>query len=279
MAINLATQYEKKVAERYALGSLTDSGAGKDYSFAGARTINIYSIETVPLTDYTRSGNARYGTVSELEDVTQELTVVPDRCFTFSIDAGNDSEQFNVKQANACLKREIDEVVSPEIDAYRLSAWAAGKGLSAGNTVQSSSDGALTKSNIVDAIFNASARLSDSMAPRNGRFLFIPELTFVKFKLADVVIGAEGMSEENIKTGYKGTIDGMRVVSVPASIFPSGVNFIVKQKNATVDPFKLKNYRVQKNPMGIDGDVVEGRIIYDSFVLDSKCSGVFVSKV
>jgi len=277
MAINLATQYEKKVAERFSLGSLTDAAAGKDYSFSGAKTINVYSIDTVAMTDYTRDGSARYGAISELGDVTQELTLVPDRCFTFSIDAGNDSEQFNVKQANACLKRQIDEVVSPEIDAYRLAAWASGKGLVTGS-VLSSADGALSKTSIVDAIFTASAKMSDTMVPRAGRYLFIPELTFVKFKLADAVMGADGMSEESIKTGYKGTIDGMRVVSVPSAIFPAGVNFIIKQKNATADPFKLKNYRVQKNPMGIDGDVVEGRVIYDSFVLDSKANGVFVSK-
>ena len=58
---------------------------------------------------------------------------------------------------------------------------------------------------------------------------------------------------------------------------PSGVNFIIKHKSATVDAMKLKNYRVHKNPMGVDGDVVEGRYIYDSFVLDSKCNGIYVS--
>lgn len=277
MAINLAAQYEKKVSERFSLGSLTDAAAGKDYSFSGAKTINVYSIDTAPMQDYTRDGTSRYGTISELGDVIQELTVMPDRCFTFSIDAGNDSEQFNVKQANACLKRQIDEVVSPEIDAYRLAAWAEGKGLTTGGILESN-DGALTKENIVDAIFTASAKMSDTMVPRSGRFLFVPELTFVKFKLADVVMGADGMSEGNIKTGFKGTIDAMRVVSVPSAIFPTGVNFIIKQKGATADPFKLKNYRVQKNPMGIDGDVVEGRVIYDSFVLDGKANGVFVSK-
>lgn len=277
MAINLATQYEKKVSERFSTGSLTDTAAGKDYSFQGAKTINVYSINTVDMQDYVRDGSGRYGAISELEDVTQELSLTRDRCFTFSIDAGNSSEQFNVKQANACLKRQIDEVVTPEVDAYRLNAWASGRGLTSG-AILDSSDGALTKTNIVEAIFSAGARMSDEAVPRSGRFLFIPELTYVKFKLADAVMAAEGMSEENIKTGYKGMIDGMRVVSVPSSVFPSGVNFIIKQKGASADPFKLKNYRVQKNPVGIDGDVVEGRIIYDSFVLDSKASGIFVSR-
>ncbi len=278
MAINLASKYEKKVSERFTLGSLTDAGAGHDYDFMGVKTISVYNVDTVATAAYTRSGTSRYGALTELGDTKQELTLTQDRGFTFSIDAGNASEQFNIKQANASLKREIDEVITPEIDKYRLAKWASGNGLSTGNSVLTSNDGALTKANIVEKIFTASATMSDNKVPRNGRTLYIPELEFVKFRLADAVMGADKIDEENIRRGYRGTLDGMMVVTVPSSIMPEGVNFIIKYKNATVDPFKLKNYRVQKNPMGVDGDVVEGRYIYDAFVLDSKCKGIYVSK-
>ena len=278
MAINLTAKYEKKVAERFALGSKTDKHCGHDYEFSGVKTIKIFSVDTVPMTNYTRSGSNRFGQLVELGDTVQELTLDKDRAFTFTIDAGNASEQFNVKQANACLKRQIDEVVTPEIDTYRLAQWAAGHGLSAGNAVLTAVDGALDETTIVEAIFTANATMSDNKVPLNNRVLFIPELTYVKFKLADVVMGADGVAAENIRRGYKGTIDGVEVVTVPASMFPAGINFILKYKGATVDAMKLKNYRVHKNPMGVDGDVVEGRIIYDSFVLDSKCKGVYVSK-
>ena len=154
----------------------------------------------------------------------------------------------------------------------------AGNGLSSGKTITTSNDGALTSTNIVKKIFEANAAMSDKLVPVNGRVLFIPELTFVQFKLADVVMGADNIAEENIRRGYRGTIDGVDVVTVPSSIMPTGVNFILKHKSATVDAMKLKNYRVHKNPMGVDGDVVEGRYIYDSFVLDSKCNGIYVSK-
>ena len=119
--------------------------------------------------------------------------------------------------------------------------------------------------------------MSNERVPRSGRVLYIPELTYVQFKLADVVMAADGISAENIRRGYRGTIDGMDVITGPSSLMPAGVNFIIKHKGATVDPIKLKNYRVHKNPMGVDGDVVEGRIIFDSFVLDSKKNGVYVS--
>ena len=283
MAINLITEYQKKIAERFTLGSLTDEAAGHDYDFAGAKTIEVLSVDTVETVDYTRSGTARYGDVTELGDTRQTLTLAVDKGFTFSIDAGNASEQYNVKQANHCLKREWDEVCTPEIDAYRLSAWANGKGLSSGKSILSASGETLTRENIVESIFTGSARMSDKKVPRKNRYLFIPELTFIKFQLADVVLGGGQLNKEAVEKGFRGTIDGMKVITVPSSLWPSltggsaTLNFIIKYKGATVDPMKLKNLRVQKNPMGIDGDVVEGRYIYDSFVKDASCDGIFIS--
>lgn len=278
MAINLAEKYSQKVQERFTIGSKTDRYCGHDYEFTGVKTIKIYSVDTVPTTNYTRTGTARFGALTELGDTTQEMTLAVDKAFTFSIDAGNASEQFNIKQANKCLKREIDEVITPEIDKYRLAKWVAGNGLTSGKSVLTSKDGVLTKANIVEKIFTANATMSDEKVPTTGRVLFIPEMTFLKFKLADVVMGgSDTLTAENIRRGYRGTIDGVDVVTVPSSIFPAATNFILKYKGATVDVMKLKNYRVHKNPMGVDGDVVEGRYIYDSFVLDTKCKGIYVS--
>lgn len=277
MAINLAEKYSKKVQERYAAKSRTDAYAGHDYDFTGVKTIKIYSIDTVPMVDYTRSGTARFGELTELGDTLQEMTLAMDRAFTFSIDEGNKGEQFNVKQANSALKRQIDEVMTPEIDKYRLNAWATGKGLTSGFEVLTGT-ASLTKTNILEEIFNAGATMSDENIPEDGRTLFIKMTDFVKFKLADQVMGADSLAAGTIKNGYKGTIDGMNVITVPSSHMPEGVNFIIKHRGATVDPVTLKNMRVHKHPMGVDGDVVEGRIIYDSFVLDTKAKGIFVHK-
>ena len=276
---NLAEKYEKKVQERFTLGSLTDRYTGKDYNFDGVNKITIYKVDTVPTVTYTRSGTSRFGSLTELGDTVQTMTLTQDKGFTFSIDAGNAAQQFNIKQANACLKREIDEVITPEIDTYRMLKWTSGNGLSTGFTVLSSNDGVVTKANILEKIFNGSAKMSDEKVPKTGRTLFIPELTYVLFKLSDVVTGSsDTLTTENVRRGYRGTIDGMDVVTVPSSIFPTGINFFIKLKGATVDAMQLKNYRIHKTPMGVDGDVVEGRYIYDSFVLDTKAKGIYVSK-
>lgn len=267
--INLADKYSQKVAERFSLSSITDAFAGKDYDFSGVKSIKIYSIDTVAMSDYNRSGTERFGTLEELGDTLQEMAMTKDRSFTFSIDKGNNAQQFNVKAATKALKRQIDEVVTPELDKYRLSAWAAGAGLTAATTI--------TKANIIETIMNGSMAMNNALVPKKNRTLFIKESIYVHAKLADQVIGVDKLGEKAVKDGSVGMLDGMKVVPVPDSYFPDGVNFMIKYKGATVDPVQLKTYRVLTEQRGIDGDVVEGRIIYDAFVLDTKKNGIYTS--
>lgn len=277
--INVASLYEKKLEERFSIGSKTNAFAGKKYDFIGAKSIEIITADRVDLVDYTRSGQNRFGTIYELGDTKQTLTMTRDRAFTFSIDKANASDQFNVKQANARLKDHWDNVVTPEVDKWRLAKWAAGNGLSTGNTIlTNATPAALSKSNILEAIFNASAAMSDELVPTTNRVLFIGELDFVKFQLADQVVGGAQLNKQAVAQGYKGTIDGIQIVTVPSSYMPAKTGFIMKWKGATVDPIKLKTLRVQRTPLGIDGDVVEGHIYYDAFVLDAKCKGVYAYK-
>lgn len=271
MAINLASKYAQKVQERFSLASVTDAYAGKDYEFSGVKSIKIYSVDTVAMTDYTRSGTERFGTLEELGDTTQELIITRDRAFTYSIDKGNAEQQFNIKQANKSLKRQIDEVVTPEIDKYRISTWVAG----AGSTV---AEGSLTKANIIEKVFTAGAVMSNLLVPKTNRTLFIKETLYVSCKMADQVIGVDKLGEESLANGSVGKLDKMNVVPVPDSYFPENVNYFIKYKGASVDPMQLKTYRVLKDQRGVDGDVVEGRIIYDSFVLDTRKNGIYVSK-
>ena len=277
--INVATLYEKKLEERFSIGSKTNAYAGKKYDFVGTKSIEIITADRVDLVDYTRSGQNRFGTIYELGDTKQTLTMSQDKAFTFSIDKANASDQFNIKQANSRLKDHWDNVVTPAVDKYRLAKWAAGNGLTTGNTIlTNATPAALSKSNILEAIFNAGAAMSDELVPTTNRVLFIGELDYVKFQLADQVVGGAQLNKQAIAQGYKGTIDGIQIVTVPSSYMPAKTGFILKWKGATVDPIKLKTLRVQRTPLGIDGDVVEGHIYYDAFVLDAKCKGVYAYK-
>ena len=128
MAINYASKYAQKIDERFARESITDNAVNNDYDFVGAKTVNVYSVPTASMNDYTVKGTARYGTPAELDNTVQEMTMSKDRSFTFTIDRGTFSDTQMANAAGAALQRQIREVVVPEIDKYRFEKICAGAG-------------------------------------------------------------------------------------------------------------------------------------------------------
>lgn len=277
MAVNYATKYSSKVAERFHKASITDPGAGHDYSFVGAQTVVVSTVDVVALNDYNRTAASnRFGAVANLGDTKQEMKMTQDKSFAFAIDSGDNSDQAIDKAAGKALRRQIDEVVIPTIDKYRLSKWAAG----AGTIKTADSAGALTKNTILPAIIALGGEMSNSLVPEEGRTLYIPIRNYTLLVQADAIVQLDGgKGVEAVTNGVVGTIDRNKVIPVPDGWFPEGVEFLIKYKNCTADPVKLRNYHIRKDAQGYDGPVVEGRIYYDSFVLDAKKAGVGVYKL
>jgi len=75
--------------------------------------------------------------------------------------------------------------------------------------------------------------------------------------------------------GILGEVDGVKLVRVPASRLPSGCNFIMTHPMATVAPRQLNEYKIHDNPPGINGWLIEGRLIYDAHVLANKKDAIF----
>ena len=277
MAINYATKYHSKVAERFKKGSITNAAAGNEYSFVGAKTIVISSVDVVPLNDFDReAGSNRFGAVTNLGDTKQEMQMTQDKSFVFAIDAGDNSDQAIDKAAGKALRRQIDEVVNPHVDKYRLDKWAEG-----GVEVKSGSTSALTKSTILSAIIKAGGEMSNALVPEGGRTLYIPIRNYQLLVQADAVVSISdaGMAADAVEKGDVGMINGNKVVPVPDGWFPEGVEFMVKHKGCTVDPVKLANYYIRRDAQGFDGPVVEGRIYFDSFVIEAKKAGIVSYKL
>lgn len=89
--VNLATKYAEAVQERFYQDSVTQDSFAKDLDmeFTGVRSVKVYEVDTVPLNDYSRSGQNRYGTPQELTDNLQEYLMTQDKAFTYTIDKGN----------------------------------------------------------------------------------------------------------------------------------------------------------------------------------------------
>jgi hypothetical protein len=270
MALNYTTKYSPLIADRFKQQSFTEKYAGKKFDFDGAQSVVVYTVDKAQLGDYNRAAaGSRFGAVSELGDTKQILTMTQDKAFTFSIDHGTSADQLNVKHCNEQLKSNWDEVCTPVIDTYRFRVWCNGAGLA-------KTAAALTKTTVAEAIMQGAAVMSNLLVPRANRVIFISESVYILTKLASEVVGIDTLGREAIVNGVIGRLDGMDVVAVPDVYLPDGVQFVIKHRDATADPMKLKTMRVQKNPVGIDGDVGECRFYHDAFVLDSKVNGLYV---
>lgn len=267
---NLASKYAKQVDERFNRESQAMLALSNEYSFVGVKTVNIYSIPTVPMTDYTRSGNNRYGTAYDLERNVQTMTVTRDRAFTFIIDKGDKIQSQMVSDAGRALSRQLKEVWAPEFDSYvfrKLAAAAVANG--------NYSAEAITKDNAYEQFLNAMEHMGNKNVPDKGRVCFCT-YKFANFlKLDPAFMKTGDKSQDMVKRGVIGEVDGCTIVKVPSSRLPSGCAFLLTHKQAAVGPKQLEEYKTHDSPPGISGWLVEGRVIYDCFVLNEKADAIY----
>lgn len=270
MAQNYAAKFAEKVDERFHKESQASLVTSADYKFTGVKTVNVYSIPTVPMVDYTRSGASRYGTPNDLGTTVQELTITKDRSFTFVIDKGDKIQSQMVLDAGKALSRQTREVCIPEFDTYVFGKIAKA-GFDNGQTAAT----AITKSNAYEQLLAAQEVLGNNNVPDKGR-VCLCSYKFANFLKQDPAFMKYGdKTQEMVIKGILGEVDGTKIVRVPASRLPEGCNFILTHPMACVAPKQLEDYKIHDNPPGISGWLCEGRLIYDAFVLNNKADAIF----
>ena len=65
------------------------------------------------------------------------------------------------------------------------------------------------------------------------------------------------------------------VVRIPSARLPEDFGFMMCHPCACVAPTKLEDYKIHMDPPGISGSLVEGRIVYDAFILDNKKKAIY----
>lgn len=272
MAINLAEKYSSKIAAKFTLDSVVMNKAKATYDWDGVRTVKVYTPITVDMVDYDATKAAdRFGTSTEMQDDLQIMTITKNRAFSLTIDKENHTSQQQIKEAGRMMKAQVEEKMIPEYDKYCLTAWSG----AAGKVV---ADGTLTKSNIVEKIANGIAALVNGNVPLEGNYLFIGASNFSKLILSPEFLNLDKLGTKAVEKGVLGEVQGLQVVRVPDSYLPSAVNFMIVHGGAVVAPTKIKTLRILTDVQGIDGSVLEGRMMYDAFVLEAKAQGVYVSK-
>lgn len=271
MATNYTTKYAPQIAERFHKASITDAACGNEYSFVGAKTVKVYSVDVVPETDYNRTANGnRFGTPQNLGDTVQEMIMQEAKSFTFSIETVDNSDQAIEKAAGKALRRQLDEVTVPNMDKYRLKKWCMGA------NIQHLLSSAPTKSTIVEAIIDVNSKMTDALVPVENRWLYIPTEQYKLLKQNPDFINLEGLGTKALAKGVVGEVDGCKVIPIPKSYLPEGVYFLIKYKGSSVDPVKMRQYDVLPKVQGYAGPIVQGLTYYDSFILSTKGDGVAV---
>ena len=277
MAVTLAEKFLPYVDEQFKAESKKSLLTNPDFNWTGAHTVKIYKISTAAMTDYGRTGPtgtnwSRYGAVAGLDAATEELTLSRDRSFTFAIDAMDADETGQTLTAASALARQLREVVIPEIDGYVFGKMCTGAG-----TKPAAAE--LTAANIYGEILKAGAALDAAEVPETGRQLLVtPETLLLMKQSSDIVLETDIGADLRLK-GVISNLDGANVIRVPVSRVPEGFGFLLAHPSATVAPVKLESYNTHQNPPGINGQLVEGRVVYDAFVLENKKMALYYQAV
>lgn len=273
MAINLTTVFKPYTDELFSTESKKALLTNNDFDWTGAHTVKVYKIGTSAMNDYSRNPvegftGSRYGTIKDLDATTEEFTLKKDRSFTFAIDKLDRDETAQQLEAASALARQQREVVIPEVDSYVYSVMATGAGTKPAAMT-------LDETNIYNEILKATETLDDAEVPESGRVLVVSPSVYLMMKRSqDITMETEIGNDMRLK-GVISNIDGAAVVRIPSARLPEGFGFMLCHPCACVAPTKLEDYKIHVDPPGISGSLVEGRIVYDAFILDNKKKAIY----
>lgn len=279
MAVNYAEKYAGVVDERFKLGSLTSALINNNFDWLGVKTVKVFTRNLATLGDYQTTGSNRYGTPDELGNTEQEMTITQDKAFTYTIDAASEQDTNGTMEAAASLAENIDNLVIPAMDAYRLSVLVAKAPTSGTYTKKSHTiTKAVTSANAYEEFLACQEVLDDDKAPQGGRIAVVTPAYLNKIKLDDHYTKPSDSAQNIAMNGFAGDIDGVPVIKVPTSYMPANVDFIITNPIACPAPVKLQEFKINYNAPGISGALVEARVRYDAFVLEKKADAIAVHK-
>lgn len=279
MSVELITKYLPYVDEIFTTEAKVSLLTNNNFKWENAHTIKIYKVTTGSMFDYGRTGSpdtsgsfpSRYGAVAPLDATTETMTLRKDRSFTFELDKLDVEETGGALEAASALARQLRNVVVPEVDGYVIGQMAH----KAGNVTFGGAP--LTASTIYPAIIEGSNVLDTAEVPEDGRVLIVTPDTWQIMKQAQILDGTDIGTQARL-TGVIAQVDGMKVIRVPAARVPANFGFMIAHPVACTFAQKLTDYHIHKDPPGISGSLVEGRIVYDAFVPDNKADALYLHR-
>lgn len=273
MAIELVEKYLPYVDEQFFTESKMSLVTNQDFKFTGAHSVRVYKVSTSAMNDYGRGGAeegnwSRYGKVESLDATTEQFIMENDRSFTFIIDKLDEDETGETLEAASALARQMREVVIPEVDKYTYGVMCE----NAGNKPEAIE---LTADNIYTKIIEANNALDNAEVPETNRVLVVTPDTYLLMKKCKDIVMETDIGSEMRARGVIANLDGLNVQKIPAKRLPAGFGFMIAHPCATPAPTKLESFKTHENPPGVSGTLVEGRIVYDAYVLPNKAKAIY----
>lgn len=276
-SMNYAERYASVVDERFRLGSLTSAIVNDNFDWVGVQTVAIFSRALTHLNDYNTTGSNRYGEPEELLNSKQEMQITQDKSLTYTIDRMSEQDTMGTMEAAATLAENIDQVVIPNLDIYRIAKICASAPTSGTYTKQSH---IITKASASVSAYadflEAQELLDNDKVPQGGRVCVVTPGFLNKLKLDQNFIRSADLSQRMLLNGQVGEVDGVPIIKVPASYMPNGVQFFITNPIIAPSPIKLQEFKIHTDAPGISGALVEARWRYDLFVLNKKADAIVV---
>lgn len=274
--MNYAVRYANVIDERFKLGSLTAGIVNNEFDWIGVQTVVVFSRALATLNNYSVTGTNRYGTPDELLNAKQEMKLTQDKSFTYTIDRMSEQDTNGTMEAAATLAENIDNLVIPAVDKYRLAQLVANISTSGTYTEQTHliAKTAAQQGSAYEEFLAAQELLDNDKAPQGGRVAVVIPAFLNKIKLDDNFIRSGDLSQRMLLNGQVGEVDGVPVIKVPTSYMPANTDFIITNPLVMPSPIKLQEFKIHRDAPGISGALVEARFRYDAFVLNKKKDAV-----
>lgn len=262
--VNLATTFSpvvsKVLKEKTVIGGLTN----RKYKWTGVDTVKVYTRNTFATVDYDRNGGSeRYGNGNNATTSIQTWTVAQDSAFKIVIDRLDNDQQMGVLKPGELLADQLREQIVPEVDAYVLSAInTAGAAASRDDIV---TDAAVTASNAWVDFLAIRADIANNEGGTDGFKAVMLPAYYNFLKQSGLVLDSD-KGQTKLDSGDLGSVDGVAVRTAPSTRLGASINMIITHPDVTCFADILADYVTHKNPIGISGFVLEGRVAYDSFV-------------
>lgn len=263
-SVNLATKFSPKVSkvlkEKTVIGGLTN----RKYDWTGVDTVKVYTRGTFTMNDYNRAGgDNRYGNPENATTSIQTWQVAQDSSFAGVIDRLDNDQQMGVLKPGEVLAEQLRVGVVPEVDAYVLSVInTAG---AAANRDDIVTDAAVSAANAWVDFLAIRADIANNEGGTEGfKAVMLP--SYYNFLKQSGLVLDSDKGQTKLDSGDLGTVDGVAVRTAPSARLGSSINMIITHPDVTTFADVLTDYVIHKNPRGINGWSIEGRVTYDAFV-------------